>query len=668
MAYLLEIKLSDNETYKEEIQDVLTLGSDESNSFSLKNHNLAPRHLTFRYQNGVLSVINHVDKSKTLLGNTALNCGKIYLIGKGDTISLGDNVLITVSTKESSSSSQQSDQKKAKDTDQAKKRSPQAGLKKKIRRRAIVYHVNRLGVIGRLYTLFFEIVISTALYIVVVVPRGFSSFGNAARKTVLAMAEEHNIPYREFLNREVLDIFFLYIALNLLSSIFFSATFGQAILNLRTQGNFFLARIKAVLRFLLGLVTGPLLIFDISAFFGWPTLKEILTFSRVGHESNFMRFFGILLLPIISSFIFMIPVLSNYHTLVKSLYIKVPISKRNQIKTDDTVQTFSLHHLTIRASLEENERLLPYFDYEDNQVYPKIMFLDIEKEQRIFYGPALFFHPLKNGLEHIAEVDPLFAKKFPTLYSYLKDKSEKVRERPSINREDYAKELSFLYQSVLSLNLDKIPNFLTTVSPFITPYLEFKKNIMMTLFSSIGGQITEFNVGGLLFFEYENSDRNLYKVFHASELLDRDIVWSASFDQESKNLYKKFGLKFIKRGGPAKLHLEEGIPKDVFNTFDLVDFLYRAKDYKHNVQHYRMILDFFKKRVYDVGNNEYYRNALIDSVRSFVDAYNKLTDIPPERQKTFNTLFRHLNNLLVSNESSEETKIEKQDQEGPSEQ
>ena len=600
-------------------------------------------------------MMSHVDESKILLGKMRLNHGKIYLIEKGDTISIDDNIVITVGSQKSSSKE---------GGDQVQKSAEKKVIKKQVKRRTFTQPINRLGIIGRLYALFFELVISLALYIVVIIPQGFSSLFSSARKTVFSLAEEHDVPYREFLGKEVLDILFIYIALNLMSSLLFSASFGQAIMNLRTKGNFLLARIKAVVRFLLGLATGPVLIFDLPAFFGWPTFKEILTLSKVGYESNFMRFFGMLLLPIITSFILLIPVLSNYHTLLKSQYMRMPLPKKTQ-DNGNVVQKFSFHHISIQTSLEENERLLPFFDYEDNSVHPKILFLDIEKEQSIFYGPADLFYPFQMGLEHIIELDPLFSKRFPNLYNYYKHKNEKNGE-VSFNKEDYLKELSFLYQSLLSLNLENIPNFLTTISPFITPYLKFKKTLMMNLFSSVGGQVTEFTIGDTLFFEYENHEKNIYKIFQVSKFLDRDIVWNSTFNKQSKRLYTKFVFKFIKRATPAKLHSGDGIPKDIFNTFDLVDFLYRIEGYKHNLQHYRMILNFFKKRVEDAGDNEYYRNNLADSMRSFLDAYGKLKEIPPERQKTFQGLFQRLNELLVSTEPPEETK--KEDQEGPPEQ
>ena len=643
MSYLLEFKLPKGKVHKKEVQDVLTFGTDSSNSFSLQDHGLAARHLTFRCQNGVLSMTSHVDNSKILLGRMRLNHGKIYLIEKGDTISIDDNIVITVDPQESSST---------KDTDQTLKPVAKKVVRQQAKRRKFTQPVNRLGVIGRLYAFFFELVISAALYLVVIIPQGFSSFFSSARETVLSLIAEQNIPYKEFLSKDVLNVFFIYVALNLASSLLVSATFSQAIMNLRTKGNFLLARIKAVVRFLLGLVTGPVLIFDIPAVFGWPTLKEVLTFSKVGYESNFMRFFGMVLLPIISFFILLIPILSNYHTLSRSQYMKMPILKKTQ--SGDVTQTLSLHHISIQKPLEENERLLPFFDYKNDEVYPKILFLDIEKELSIVYGPAQFFYPFQIGINKIIELDPLFPHKFPNIYSYYKHKNSENGEELSLNKEEYLKELSFLYQSVFSLNLEQIPPFITKVSPFITPYLKFKKSLMMNLFSSIGGQITEFTVGDVFFFEYENLEKNIYKIFHVSEFLDRDIVWNTEFDQKSKRLYMKFELNFIKRARPTKLHSEEGIPKDAFNTFDLVDFLYRAKDYKHNVKHYRMILSFFKKRIEDAGDNEYYKNALADSIRSFSDAYGKLKDISPERQKTLQTLLQRLNDLLVT-ETSEGT-------------
>ena len=534
--------------------------------------------------------------------------------------------------------------------------------KKKVRTRSFWGEdVNRLGILGRFYALFFEIIISTVIYIVFIIPKELSFLFLPGRDIVHSLLDEYQIPYRELIVQEALDVFFIYILLNVLSSLCFSATFGQRIMNVRTKGNFIFARIKAVLRFSIGLVTGPCFIFDIPAMFGWPTFKEILTFSKVGYESNFMKFLGMILLPIITLFIFLVPVMNYYHTLTKHQYMKVSTYTSKSSQKDVPHQIFSLHHLTIKVKLRNDEQLLPYFDNKDDEVGPQIMFLNMKEKQRIFYGSASFINLFELGLERIIRVDTFFPKKFPFIYAYYQSKKGKESETASIDQKQYIKELSLLYKSILSLNLEKVPEFYMTTSPFIGPYLAFKKNIMMNVFSSTQGSIKEFTIGDITFFQYENSNNGVYKVFHISENFDQDIVWRSSFKEKDKAFYRKFILRFIKEGMPASLHTGHQVPKDKFGTFDMIDFFYRMSKYEHSTEYYRMVFEFYKQRVDEIGDNEYYKQALKDSIQSLIDAisnhYSELENLSSRQKSDLIDLMKNLD-VLISKEALSNSPIE----------
>ena len=59
------------------------------------------------------------------------------------------------------------------------------------------------------------------------------------------------------------NIFALFIAIRLLGAILFSSSFGLALMGAHTKGSFVLGRIKSVFREIIGLITGPFLIFDL---------------------------------------------------------------------------------------------------------------------------------------------------------------------------------------------------------------------------------------------------------------------------------------------------------------------------------------------------------------------------------------------------------------------
>src|SRR5690606_37629834 len=59
-----------------------------------------------------------------------------------------------------------------------------------------------------------------------------------------------------------------------------------------TDGSFIMARAKAIIRFFIGIVTFPFLIFDLPALIRKRTFKEVISASAILHRFNFLKFIG----------------------------------------------------------------------------------------------------------------------------------------------------------------------------------------------------------------------------------------------------------------------------------------------------------------------------------------------------------------------------------------
>ena len=505
--------------------------------------------------------------------------------------------------------------------------------------------VHRPGIVGRLYAFLFEAVLCMGLYFVFVVPQGLTALLEPTTFWTTSLLEQKNVPFRELIHPVFIHLLLTFISIGTISSLLFSSSLGLAFLGAYTQGGLFSARIKAVIRFFLGLVTGPFIIFDLPALFGWATLKEGLTFSKMSYRSTYTLIFGIFLLPILCLFVLCIPLAQNYNTLTKISYTKEEKPVPSPPKDNDYRANLPLHHLRIRASLRESEHILPLFEYKNDAIHPKVVFVDTEKKSALFYGPADFVN-IRNFIEIMARNDPFFRMSFPNLYEYIENP---YKARVSMDKKAYLQEMSSLYSAVLSLNVQNLPHFITAVSPAIGPYLRFKRAIIMGITPSLGGSLKEFTLGHLSLFEYGLSRRNIHVIFHPSELLGRIVSWNIQTEGDGRPIRQQFLQRFIKRASFSPLESEVSIFDGSITSFNLIHFLYRIRTYPYDPKHYEKIFGFFKRKVESSGD-EYYRRFLEDSLLSFQSSHSKIQNVSLEKAESLRNLIHEIGRFFERDE------------------
>lgn len=638
-VYVLEFKFSNGESKRIQIEKVLSVGSDPLNDTRIEDECVAPRHCTFRLQNGVLSVVNHAENGRTKMGKISLNQGKQYLVGQGDVINLGDRLKIIVRVDKVHP---EKDDKREETTGvRVKKPGPreQPPAKEAVMESRMFYErIDRPGLLGRFYAFLFEVLIVGAIYLVAIVPLELSTYFSVPLELLDRLTKD--TPVMGLINEAVVAIFCLFVVFNTVSSLLFSSTLGLALMGARTDGNFFKARIKACVRFFLGLATGPFIIFDLPALFGWPTLKDGLTFSKFNYQNNYGKFIGLVALPTISIFILFIPTITYYNTLSKLSYTKGALPRSPVPGKINYEAKMPFHQINIRAELKEQERLLPYFEYEEDFVYPSIMFMDLEKKTSLSYGPAKPINMVELGIERIAKNDPFFSKNFPRLHKYYVGK-ENNRE----GVETLVEELSFFYQAVFSLNFQRLPHFVTTISPVIGPYLEIKKGILMEMAGVLSGQMSEFTIGSISFFEYSHARGNTHKILHPSVVPGEGIIWDVAFENEARSLYGRFLSDFIKKAEPIQNGINRDTPQREFTTPGLVSFLYRIRSHEYREKDYKKMTEFFKRKAEDTSH-PYYAEALESALLSFQNSYGKIKRFPLEQEEALKNVAHSINELF----------------------
>ena len=414
-----------------------------------------------------------------------------------------------------------------------------------------------------------------------------------------------------------ISILFLFIVLNTASSLLLSSTFGNALMGASTQGGLLVTRPKAMVRFFLGLLMAPFIIFELPALFGWPTLKEIVTFSRLQYKYKTMKAFGFIMLPLIPIGLLFYPVIKHFDMLAKSSYQVENIPTQASAPQNSAQTTWAVHRIKMQANPEPYQRFLPYFEYKNNRVYPSIMYMDLQEKSSLSYGTQEIINLKELGIEKIVKNDPFFAKRFPMLAKYYKEEQDKSPDKQGDYLKEYTEELSSLYGHILSLNLKNVPSFITSVSPIAGLYIGLKKSLLAKISEYPSGEWFKFNIGDMPFFEYKNTSQNTYKIFHPHTTPGTVLVWTAQFEKESVRFYETFLTEFIKQSSPLAAKTGPVPSGKNLTTFGLVDYLSPFGQQKYNKKGHRDVVNFFKRKIEAANNDQYYLDKLKESLLSF---------------------------------------------------
>jgi hypothetical protein len=130
---------------------------------------------------------------------------------------------------------------------------------------------------------------------------------------------------------------FLFFTLRLISTLIFGVSVSELGLGVRSYGNSLWKRIGGGLRVILGLITGPFLIFDLPAIYSRRTFKEFMTFTHTYISSKFIAILGLLLyLPLVVGFLLFSPLFQGFE-LPESIFLNDTPDKRVRVNANQAV-------------------------------------------------------------------------------------------------------------------------------------------------------------------------------------------------------------------------------------------------------------------------------------------------------------------------------------------
>jgi pSer/pThr/pTyr-binding forkhead associated (FHA) protein len=273
---------------------------------------------------------------------------------------------------------------------------------------------------------------------------------------------------------------YIFIVIRVVTPLLFGVSLGQAIIGIRSLGNFAVKRITGVFREFIGLFTAPLVILDFPALFSKRTFKEMLSFSHIATGST--------MLTTILTFVWLF--------LFSGVYIAMPIIEKGVIPTPVPYEALDLKPVTIKLAddvtskqlrakgkLPENHIALPEFQVvqKDKKRLIQLAFkvLNIENGDFVIIKRKKEIS-LSDLLKKSIENNYLASWKYPEILKITHDASKVNKNFKQEEKLDVAKispEIILLMKGAFGLSLETVHHHILLHGPFLKGYLNFKELI-----------------------------------------------------------------------------------------------------------------------------------------------------------------------------------------------
>src|SRR3989339_349445 len=388
LQYVLEINLPDNKSQTIPVSSKITFGSSAAASISYKSKNIAPTHCTFRAHNGVLTLHNSSGTLQTLLDRQALLHGKMYILEAGDVLRIDevtikvlddDKKIFSQPTKEKRPAPSKANQEKAghsplpsasvepetaaisinelinkqAETSQVKDKKKQEVQKTKVveeriknnqktffKSKSSKHHYGNPSFFIRLYAFFCNLSLAYALLYYLLPKLGLglllTQIATALSPLIDMLLKKTNVIYPLMSDPAaplvIAEVFLCYALLDIAANLLLGTSLPLALSGIGGDGSFVSNRIRGIMRSLIHLLTFPLIIFDLPALIARPTIKEIITSSRLVYKSNLMKFLSsALFMPLLFYIGLFAPIIGNdYLADMLTSKVKFLINKRQR--------------------------------------------------------------------------------------------------------------------------------------------------------------------------------------------------------------------------------------------------------------------------------------------------------------------------------------------------
>lgn len=529
-----ELELSNMEgapTYP--LSNQLSVGSEIGN-IVIADPSISPRHATFVLQDDVISITDHGSIGGTMINGRKIDSGKSIILEESDTVQLGDlEVKILVISEEGLEELipeppsdffdtpalpiEEEIEEEEEPTPLADKKKSGSVVnkdkKKKKKKVLAMTSTSSTNSLVRVFAVLGDFLVAYIIYVILLPFDEFRAFLNFIPALIAetldiewsalfdVVRSDLNIP-QDLVNdlitfapemEKMKFIFLLFILVRLATTLLLGCSISEAVLGVRSAGNGIWARVGGVLRVLVGVITGPFLIFDLPSLLSKRTLKEVLTFTNTYLASKVYSLIGfVLYFPLLFALIILSPLVIGLE-IPEPILVDDTIEKRVKLArpeapAEEVPLIYSSEFLGLKFPSHTEVSLIPDFKFTGNG------------DAISFQGQMNFFYPdlqrtaqlklfkkfsMKELVSQALLANYFLSEKYPNLSAYVHESAEAqkvfVQNMNEKSHDAFANEFISLTKASLGLSVDNFVEVIENETAQLKGLVDFKASLLSIL-------------------------------------------------------------------------------------------------------------------------------------------------------------------------------------------
>lgn len=512
---------------KYELTHQLSIGSEIGN-IVIADPSLSPRHCTFYLQQEVISLIDHGSIQGTLINGIKLSAGKFIILEESDKVQVGDlevkilkeNRAVEVSEDEEEEAEEEIEEEEEEEVEE-KAKPKKVAKKPGLASMSFGATEKAANTLPRFFAIFGDILIAASLHAILVPFDDYKAYQDFVPGLLNdLLGQDLAVIWDAFLQDQpaiselikdlmsegtkafpFVDILVDFAVLRFVSTLILGVSFSEFFLGLKSIGNPIWARVGGALRVLIGLITGPFVIFDVPALVSRRTFKEFLTFTHVALRGKILFVALVLVyIPACLALFLVSPMFQGFD-------FPAPVRFSDQIVKAQTAATSvedgntailkSMRSQSLGFDIDLNEaEVFSYVDlkFQTNgkkkTATPVVDFYFLASDRRVELSVEKLFD-LKELLSLAVKGNYFLHEKYPEITKYLYDASN-VNKNFSLKmtaREElqFTTEIIDLLKTSLELSVDNFTETMESHTLMIKSLIEFKSSLLALVPAQFSG-------------------------------------------------------------------------------------------------------------------------------------------------------------------------------------
>ena len=307
----------------------------------------------------------------------------------------------------------------------------------------------------------------------------------------------------------------MFILNRLLFTLLLGVSLSEFMFGVKARGNGVWIRVGGVLRVLVGVITGPFILFDIPAIVSRRTFKELLTFTHTYVSSKFITILGILLFfPMMIALALLSPLIQGFEP-PSPIIVNDKIEHRMKVKRSETTTgneasapliNDQSSYYGMKVTYDPKEfSIFPGFKFSGAQsklrYQTKLQFYDKELKRSVSIEVFKNFD-LKALLGIGIRNNPFLYEKYPEIYNftYSAGDSSIFKGKTDLRSQmAFGQEIIQLTKTSFELSLENALDVMQETTPLIKGLVDYKASFLSLLEYKNFDQIGFIKIGNILF-------------------------------------------------------------------------------------------------------------------------------------------------------------------------